>query len=30
MEKIIDDSIQGCENLEKILQIFKEKLEKTK
>ena len=29
MEKIIDDSLQECENLEKILQIFKERLEKT-
>jgi hypothetical protein len=30
MEKIIDDSLHECENLEKIIQLFKEKLEKTK
>ena len=29
MEKIIVDSIKECENLEKNIQIFKDKLEKT-
>ncbi len=29
MEIIIDDSIHECENLEKIIQTFKDKLEKT-
>ncbi len=29
MENIIDDSIKECENLAKIIQTLKEKLEKT-
>jgi hypothetical protein len=29
MEILIDDSIYECENLEKIIQTFKVKLEKT-